>query len=58
MEGFMAQKGLARERMLQDRGAVLEEKGDIVREYKAMHEENFLSSWLTEDVEDKKEKWR
>ena len=24
---------------------------DIVREYKAMHEENFLSSWLKGDVE-------
>ena len=48
MGGFMAQKGLwnlAREKMLQDRGALLEE-GDIVREYKAMHEENYLGSWL------------
>ena len=27
------------------------EEGDIVREYKAMHEEHFRSSWLTEDVE-------
>ena len=24
-------------------------KGDTIREYKAMHEENFLSSWLRED---------
>ena len=27
------------------------EEGDAVREYNAMHEENFLSSWLREDVE-------
>ena len=32
--------------MLQDRGALLEGEGDIVREYKAMHEDNLLSSWL------------
>ena len=52
----MAQKGLwnlAREKRLQDRGALPEEEGDMVREYKAMHEENFLSSWLKEDVEGK-----
>ena len=29
---------LAREKMLQDRGALPKEEGDIVREYKAMHE--------------------
>ena len=36
--GFMAQKGLwnvARERMLRNRGALREEEGDTVREYKA-----------------------
>ena len=37
--------------MLQDRGVSVKGEGDIVREYKAMHEENFLSSWLREDVE-------
>ena len=49
----MAQNGLwnvARERMLQDRGALPEEEGDFVRSHKAMHEENFLSSCLREDV--------
>ena len=59
MGGFTAQKGLwnlAREEMLQDRGALPKEEEDIVREYKAMHEENFLSSWVREDVEDKKER--
>ena len=33
--GFLAQRGLwnvAREKMLQDRGALLQEEGDIVRE--------------------------
>ena len=29
------------------------EEGDDIREYKVMHEENFLSSWLREDGEDK-----
>ena len=41
MGGFMAQKGLwnlVREKMLQDRGALPKEEGDVVREYKAMHE--------------------
>ena len=49
----MAQKGLwnvAREKMLQDRGALLEEEGDVVREYKAMHEQNFWCNWLREDT--------
>ena len=39
---FIAQKGLwniAKKRMLEDRG-------DLLREYQAMHEENFLSSRL------------
>ena len=44
--------------MLQDRGALPKEEGDVIGEYKAMHEENFLSSWLREDGEDKKETWR
>ena len=30
---------------------VVQKDGDQLREYKAMHEENFLSSWLREDVE-------
>ena len=46
----------AREKMLQDRGALPNEEGDIVREYKAMHEEHFLSSWLREDVEGRKDR--
>ena len=55
----MAQKGLwnvAREKMLQDRGALPEEEGDISRDYKAMHEEHFSSSWLREDVGGKEER--
>ena len=54
LEGFMAQKGLwkvAEKSMLRDGGVLPEDEGDLVREYKAMHEENFLSSWLREDVE-------
>ena len=52
MEGFMAQKGLwnlARNKALQDRGALPREEGDAIREFQAMREENFLSSWLRED---------
>ena len=56
--GFMAQKRLwdiAKKRMLEDRGALPREDGDLLREYQEMHEENFLSSWLQEDVEGKEE---
>ena len=31
------------------RSVLLQEEGDTIREYKAMPEENFLSSWLRED---------
>ena len=61
--GFMAQKGLwnvAKEKILQDRGALPKEEGDMV----SVHEENFQSSWLRKDVEgieerkkDRKEKF-
>ena len=37
---------LAREKRLQDRGALRREEGDAIREHSAMHEENFLSNWL------------
>ena len=42
-------------RMLEDRGALPKEDGDLLREYQAMHEENFLSSWLREDMEREEE---
>ena len=45
-EDFSRKKVLSRKKMLQDRGALPEEEGDVVREYRAMHEENFLSNWL------------
>ena len=50
----MAQKALwnvAREKMLEDRGALPKADGDLSREYKAMHEEHILCSWLREHVE-------
>ena len=59
MEGFMAQKGLwnlAKEKNLRERGELPKEESDAVREYKAMHEENFLSSWLREDEKSKEER--
>ena len=37
--------------MLEDSGALPREDGDMIRECQAVHEENFLSSWLREDVE-------
>ena len=46
MEGFMGQMGLwnvAKEKVHS------KEEGDAVREYKAMHGENFSSSWLRGD---------
>ena len=55
----MAQKGLwnvAREKMSQDRGALLKEEGDSVKEYKAMYEDKFLSSWLRKDLEGMEER--
>ena len=60
MEGFMAHEdlwNLARESVLQDRGALPKEEDDVIREDMAMHEEIFLSSWLREDRKDKKENW-
>ena len=55
MEGFMAQQGLwsREEPSFANRGALPREEGDATREHKAMHEENFLCSWLREDVKSK-----
>ena len=39
---------------MRERGAL--EEGDAVREYKAMHDEDILSSWLREDGKEKEEK--
>ena len=41
--------------MLEDRGVVPKENGDVMGEYKVMHEEKILSGWLKEDVEGKAE---
>ena len=55
----MAQKKdrrtLSKKRKLEDRGALPKEEGDLIIEYKAMHEENFLSSCLEDDTEGKLE---
>ena len=42
---------IAHTRVLEGRGAVSKEDGDLFREYQTMREENFLSSWLRDDVE-------
>ena len=55
----MAKKGLrnlVREKIMRERGALPKEEGDAVGENKAMHEENFLSSWLREDESEKEER--
>ena len=39
----------------EERGALPKEDGDLLRGYQAMHEENFLSSWLRENVEGEEE---
>ena len=41
--------------ILEDRGALAREDGDLFRGFQAMHEENCLSSWLLEDVEGEEE---
>ena len=41
-------------KMPQDRGALPKEEGDVIREYKATNEENFLGSWLRKDGKDQK----
>ena len=59
MEGFMAQKGLwnlAKEKIMRERGELPDEESDAVREYRAMHEENFLSNWMREDGRGKEER--
>ena len=42
--------------MLQDSGELHKEEGAAIREYKAMHEENFLGCWLREDGKEKEER--
>ena len=46
--------GTLRRKKLKGKRRVAKEEGDAEREHKAMHEENFLSSWLREDVRGKK----
>ena len=46
---------LVREKVLRERGALPKEEGDVTREYKAMHAENILSSWLREDGKEREE---
>ena len=43
---------VAKQRMLEDRGAVGKDECDLVREYTAVHEKTFLGSRLREDKEE------
>ena len=44
-------RNIAKKRMMEGRVVLPKEDGTQLREYRAMHEENFLSSWLREDLE-------
>ena len=45
--------------VLRERGALPKEEGDDIRGCKAMHEENFLSTWSRKMGErKKKERWK
>ena len=48
-------ENIQKERMLEDRGALPSEDGDLLREYRVTHEENVLSNWLREDAEGEQE---
>ena len=41
---------------MKERGELPNEEGDVVKEYKAMHEEDFWTSWLREDERGKEER--
>ena len=58
-EYLMAQHGLwnlVREKVLQVWGELPKEAADVIREYKAMHEEKYLSSWLREEGREEEER--
>ena len=59
MEGFYGANRIveSRERKItRERGALPKEECDAIGEYKAMHAENLLSSWIREDGEEKEER--
>ena len=59
MDCLMAQKGLwnlEKEKIMKGREELPKEEGDAVREYKAMHEEDFWSNWLRKDRKVEQEK--
>ena len=61
MEGLMSQKGLwnlAKEKIMKERGELPHEEGDVVKEFRAMHEEDFWSSWLRELKKKERQKLR
>ena len=49
---------LARDKRWQEGGAMPEEEGDVIREYNALHEENFLSGWLMDVEGEGGKKWK
>ena len=59
MEGLMAQNGLrnlAKEKIKKEGRELPNEEEDVVREHKAVHEEDFWSSWRREDEKSKEER--
>ena len=47
---------LGKRKIMKERGELPTEEGDVVRECKAMNEEDFWSSWLREDEKSKEDR--
>ena len=47
---------LGKRETVKERGELPNEEGNVVREYKAMHEEDFWNSWMREDEKSKEER--
>ena len=47
---------LGKSKIMEERGELPNEEGDVVRQKRAMHEEDFWSSWLREDEKSKEER--
>ena len=47
---------LGKRKIMKERSELPTEEGDVVRECKAMHEEDFWSSWLREDEKSKEDR--
>ena len=46
---------MAKEKIIKERGELPNKEGDAVKEFRAMHGEDFWSSWLREDERGKED---